>query len=496
MGIILRQSFANTMFSYMGAVIGFINMIWLFPFVLEAEQFGLTRVLFSMAVIGAQIASLGMGSVTLRFFPQFRNPDEKHFGYLFIALALPLAGFFVLIIAGLVFQDSIINYYSEDRALFADYYALVFPLLFFILYFHLLESYIRSLYDTVAATFLQDVLLRLFQTAAIVIYFTGWIPFGFFMILYAGTFGLQTLLLLCYIGYRRHLFLKPDFRKMTRFRAKSMADYAFFAILGSIAALAIGNIDMMMIGGMLSLSDTAIYAVSFYLASMIKIPSKGLQTISKPLIAQAHHQNDLGTISQIYSKSAINQLLVGGLLFIGIWINLEHVYRFLPEEYHAGMFVFLFIGLSNAGKMAFGLNATIIRTSSWYRFDLYVTLFLILLVIITNLLFIPVFGVTGAALGTALSYLLYKLAYLAYIRWRMKILPFTRKTIGAIGLLVFTFFISRMVPELPIWPLDLIVRSAVATGILLSGIFMFHLSDDLKTAIEHAFRWMRSLWKK
>lgn len=488
MGIILRQSFTNTLYSYAGAVIGFINIIWLFPFVLEADQFGLTRVMISVGIIGAQVASLGMGNVTLRFFPQFRNREKGHFGFLFLALIVPLAGFILLSLAGWLFRRPFILFYSDDSTLFGEYFLLLFPLLFFLLYFHVLESYIRSLLDTVAATFLQDVLLRLLQTAVVLIYFFADIPFGLFMLLYTGSFGIQTLLLLIYIGFKKELFLRPDVSNLTPQRMRSMTDYALFAIIGSVTTIALGNIDMLMVGGMIGLAETAVYAVSFYLGSIIKIPSKALLKISQPLIAEAHHRDDLDSIAVIYTKSSINQMLVGGLLFIGIWANIAHIYRFLPELYHGGMSVFLLIGFAKWINMAAGLNTAIIRTSKWYRFDLYATLLLLVLTIGTNLLFIPLFGITGAALATAISILIHNLVCVVYVYHRFGIQPFTRKTGTGIILLGVTLLAGLYLPSLPVWMADLLLRSALITIMATAGLFLFRLSDDLQDMILNAWR--------
>jgi len=486
MGLILRQSFANTIYSYIGALIGFVNVIWLFPYVLEAEQFGLTRVMISIGIIGAQVASLGMGNVTIRFFPLFRNPGRRHFGFLFFAVTVPLAGYLLLSLLGWIFQSPVIQFYADDSALFGDYYLLLFPLLLFILYFHILESYIRSLFDTVVATFFQDILLRLFQTAVVLIYYFGYIPFGMFMWMFVGTFGLQTLLMLLYIGFKKQLFVIPDFSILTRPRIKSMAEYAAYAFLGSVTAMTLGNIDMLMVGGMTNLAETAVYAVSLYLATMIKIPARALMKISQPLIAEAQYKKDLNTISEIYTKSSINQMLVGGVIFIIIGVNLDHVYQFLPEEYHAGAYVFLFIGLAKMIDMTAGLNAAIIRTSSWYRFDLYATLLLVVLTVVTNLIFIPIFGITGAAMATALSVLIHNASYAIYVQIRMGIHPFTKKNLSGIAVLITALLIAWGIPEFPVWSIDLVFRAAVSVAIVTIGIFVLDLSEDLQNFIRQS----------
>lgn len=484
MGVILKQSFANTIYSYAGAFLGFVNIIWLFPYVLEAGEFGLTRVMISIGIIGAQVASLGMGNVMIRFFPLFRNPARRHYGFLFLAAVIPLGGYLLLSLFGWLFRSPVIAFYADDSTLFGDYYTLLFPLLFFILYFHILESYIRSLFDTVVATFFQDILLRLFQTAVVIIYYLEWIPFALFLWMFVGSFGLQTLLMLLYIGFKRQLSLIPDLKGiLTRSRIKEMSQYAAYAFLGSVTAMTLGNIDLLMVGGMLHLAEAGVYAVSLYLATMVKVPAKALMKISQPLIAEAQYKKDMATLSEIYTKSSINQMLAGGIVFILIGVNLHHIYRFLPDAYLAGAWVFLFIGLAKMIDMTAGLNAAIIRTSEWYRFDLYATLLLLLLTVGTNILFIPLFGITGAAIATALSVLIQNAVYAVYVKYRMDIHPFSKKNLTAAATLVLALLIAWGFPELPWWMADLVLRSAVALAVILTGLFMLNLSRDLQNFI-------------
>lgn len=491
MGVILRQSFLNTLYAYAGAVIGFINIVWLFPYVLDPDEFGLTRVLLSAGIVASRFAGLGMGNVTLRFFPEFRDPGKHHHGFLFLAIIIPLAGYLLLSALLYLFRDPVIQFYSGESALFADYFLLIFPLTLFILYFHILESYVRSLYDTVTATFLQDILLRLLQTAAVLLFLYRMITFEMFMWLFAGTFALQVLILLGYVAWRGQLLTAIRLEKITPERTARMWRYALFAILASLAHMAMGNIDMLMIGGMLSLADTAIYAVAFYLASMIRIPSRSLVKIASPMIADAMHRQDLQAVQQIYQKSSINQLLVGGLLYVLVWMNLDHLFRFLPEIYSAGAVVFLLAGLSHLFFMGSGLSSAIIQLSDWYRFDFYNTLLKLLLAIGLNLLLLPVWGIAGAAFGAALTMLLYAGLSVWLVWKRLAMQPFNTKTALLLATMAAAVLAGWMLPSLPWWIADLLVRSTLIAAIFAGGWALFDLSEDFRPLVNRALGLLR-----
>ena len=182
MGVIFRQSIQNTIISYTGVGLGFIITIWMYPNILTAEQYGLTRVLLSLAMVSTQLANLGMKNTIIRFFPYFRDKETDHHGFLFLSLIIPLAGFVVLSLGLYLFKPGIIQYFIEKSELLVEYYWLIVPLAFSILFFHVVTSFVQALYDTVLSSFLMDIGVRLLTAILLIVYFMGWITFEEFMV--------------------------------------------------------------------------------------------------------------------------------------------------------------------------------------------------------------------------------------------------------------------------------------------------------------------------
>lgn len=69
MGIIARQTIKGSIYSYLGAIIGFINVALIMPQIFSTDQIGLTNLLIALSTILGQFGSLGMINVTIRQFP-------------------------------------------------------------------------------------------------------------------------------------------------------------------------------------------------------------------------------------------------------------------------------------------------------------------------------------------------------------------------------------------------------------------------------------------
>ena len=77
MGKILKQSFWSTVVIYFGVLLGFINSIILFPKFLSTEQIGLIRQIISAATILIPIATFGVSSAYVKFYPLVKESVKE-----------------------------------------------------------------------------------------------------------------------------------------------------------------------------------------------------------------------------------------------------------------------------------------------------------------------------------------------------------------------------------------------------------------------------------
>lgn len=479
MGIVIRQSFWNTAVSYFGVLLGAINVIWLFPTLLGDVQFGVTRLLLSGSLITAQFAQLGMGNVTYRFFPQFHDPENGHRGFLRILLLVPLLGFVLCIGIFFIFQDAIASFFVEKAPLFVAYDAFLIPLVAFILYFNVLDAWLRSIYRTVSGSFVREVVLRLLQTAAVLMYAMGWFDFYGFVIAFVGVHGVATAILLLWTIYAGEFSIRSAYSPPFESTNKDMRSYALYAIMGGISAIAVANLDLLMVGGYLGEANAGYYAIAFFIGTFISIPERSITKISYPIISQAFKDDNKDLITTMYKKSSLNQIVIGLLIFIGIWANVDNAVALLPDGFAAARNVMIIISAAKLIDMATGANSIILLNSPWYRFDLITNILLVGLTIITNLLLIPIYGLEGAAWATFITIAVYNIVKFVYIWIKMGIQPFESGILKALVAGCLAFLVSLLLPTLShVW-VDLIIRSLIISLVYGITVLKWNISDDI-----------------
>lgn len=479
MGIVKKQGLQASIVTYIGLALGYINIVLLFPRILEPEQFGLTRVLISVAAVFAQFAQLGVPHITFRYFPYFNDKALKHKGFLFFSLLIPVAGIVFFTILFFIFQSQILSYYERNSQLFVQYYYFLFPLAIFTLYFDIMFAYACSNLKTVVPSFFKEVFPRIYNGILILVFFLDIISFEQFLYLFILGYAFQVIGLLIYLLWLKQLFLEPIFKYFNKSMIREMLVYGIFVFLAGATSMLINNIDVIMISSLSGLAQTAIYSVAYFIGQVIMVPARAISLTVLPLIADAWKGSNISKIETLYKKTSINQSVIGSLLFIGIWANIDNIIFFMPGEYAGGKYVIFFIGLAKLFEMYVGIVGGLIVTSRFYKFLLMNNVFLVVIIIIANLIFIPMYGIIGAGLATAICVLLVNTINVLFVLIKFKLQPFSVNSLKMLLIGGAVLFFNYFIPKIDNVYLDILIRSSVISLIFGFLVLKFKISSDI-----------------
>jgi O-antigen/teichoic acid export membrane protein len=280
------------------------------------------------------------------------------------------------------------------------------------------------------------------------------------------------------------LFIKPDFGFIDKGIAREMLNVGFFGILSSFSGVLVMNIDVIMVEKMLGLSAAGIYTVTFFFGTLILVPLRTMGKIGSVVIADAWKRNDIETIADIYKKSSINLSVIGMLLFIGIWGNIDNVFFLIKEEYLPGKMVIFYIGIANLIDISSGINPQIIVNSKYYRYLSYFLAGFVVLLILSNLMLIPVMGLVGAAVASLISKFVYNIVKIVFLYQKYRIQPFSFKFIYLIFIGLLSYWLSTLMPAYPNFMVDLVLRSLLITILFMLPVYFLRVSDDVNRKID------------
>jgi len=495
MGIVIRQSIYSTIISYVGVVIGYINLLYLYPKFLSLEQVGLFRTIQDAAILFSPFAQFGLTQSIFRFYPQLVKDKKSSHAFISLMGLMALMGFAVFFIVFKIFETPLLSYFQDNAKEIIQYTTLVLWLTLILVMVAVLEAYSRSVLRTVIPNLLREVMARLFLSVLVLLYFLGFITFNQFIIGSVVSYLLWLLVLLFYLYQQGEVSFKMNFTILDKTKFPELIKYSLLSFAGMAGLILIGKIDSLMVSALLGLSANAIYTTAFYMAAVIEIPKRALSQITMPLISRAFEKNDLKEVAELYRKTSINQFIIGSFILIGVWINLDSLFLLMPNgaKYEAGKWVVVIVGIGKLTDMLFGPSSEIIVLSKYYKFNIILILLLAAIVIISNNLLIPKYGIEGAALGSAFALITFNVAKYIFIYVKYKIQPFEKTTLKVLIIAAITFGVNQFSFNIDFVVLEILLRS-IFTTMVFGGLVL--LSKVSPEANELFFKVLKKLLNK
>ncbi len=447
----------------------------------------MSRVLIENGAIFAAVAHLGAPYIGDRFFARFRDDASGHQGFFVFLLALPVLGSAIFSTAYLLFGAQIATYFSAKSPLLSQYHLFVVPLTIFGVYLLVLESYLRNNSRIAIPTAVREIYLKGATMLLALLFGFGWLGFEAMLYGLLVLYGSAVLILLGYVAHLGKFYWRYDFftRVLDRSLLREMLYYGLFIVLGGLGVNAMLMIDRVMLSGEQGLKAAGIFIIAMYIVNVMEIPRRALGQISIPIISKALRDDDMVHLRSMYQKSALHQLIAGGIMFLLIWCNIDAIFGLLPKggTYGQGKMVVLALALAKLFDMSNGLSAEIITYSRYFRFATYFVLLMAAFNIGANWLLIPTYSYNGAAWATAATTLLYSALRVIFVWRNFHLLPYTPAAVKVLLIFGAVWLLGALLPNLGdslLWlALSIGIRSALMLSLAAWLVIQWRVSADL-----------------
>ena len=483
MGVVIRQSLKGTFVNYIGVVLGIFVQFYIVAKYVDPEVLGLSKVIYEIAFLLSTLALLGSGSTGMRFFPYFKDKESGNNGFLFYYLLFPILGVTLMTTLYVCLRGPIEGYFASKSPLFNEYFFYVIPMMVVLCFWVWSENYANINMRIAVPKAVREVGMRVMMLAIYVAFgkqyldvtglIVGFIVCYAMCMLTSGAYALR-------VGSRslRHdwSFITPDLRRKVLY-------YAGFLMLSTISGNIIQQMDLFMLSGVKGLYDAGIYTMVIYMAEVVNMPSRNITPISTPLAAEAMKNGDTHKAQQLYRQVSVHQMLASTVLLMLVWINLDNIFAIIPngDKFAAGKWAVLFLGLSKVVYGTLNFGNTLISFSRYYYWTLFIAIVLAAISIGTNLYFIPIYGMSGAALASLITVLV-SYAYQQYlVQVKVKTNPFTWAHLRILIILAMLFAVNWLVPSLAGYSpwLDIVVRTLVLMSVAAVLIYVLRISPQI-----------------
>ncbi len=484
MGIVVKQSFKNTLILFLGFAIGGLNTLFLYTNFLHTDYYGLVIFVLSTSSLLLPLFVFGMQHTIIKYFTSYKTKFEQD-QFLTSALVLPLLIIIPLALIGTLAYDTIADWLSHKNSIIKPYAYLIFFIAIFMGYFEVFYAFSKVQLQSVFGNFIKEIFARVSVTILLVTVYFQWISQIEFVYALVIVYGLRMLIMMAY-AFRIY---KPHFVFKFPENIREIVSYSFYIILAGSASGILLEIDKFMIPQIKQIAEVAYYGVGVYIAQVVAIPSRAMQQIINPITAKELNANNLKEVGMLYKKSSITLLVAGGLLFLLINLNVRDLYEFIGKpEYSVGVWIVFMLSIAELYKLALGTNGAILTNSKFYRMFFYFSLAMALSVILLNKWLIVLIGIDGAALATLVVVLVFSTFKIIYVQQKLQMQPFSAKTIQVV-LLIALLYVPFYFVDFGLHPiLNIVLKTILISILYMVLVFKLRISQEVNALVHKYMR--------
>lgn len=478
MGIVVNQSIKNTIITYLGFGIGAINVLFLFTKFIDPVYFGVITFILSTANIMMPLMAFGVHNTIVKFYSSFKTRHSQN-GFLTLMLLLPFIVIIPAIGISFIAFDTVSSWISKENPIVGDYtwYIVVTAISF--AYFEVFYAWSKVQLQSVFGNFMKEVFHRVCTTILLLFVYLEYISTQELIQAIVGVYVLRMIIMKVYAYSLRFPSLKHIQLKGT---SRILKYTSLIIIAGSVANIIL-EIDKFMIGKYVAIENVAFYGVAIYIATVIGVPLRAMHQITYPLTAKLLNEKNKIELKKLYQKSALSLFIISGFIFLIIILNINQLYVLLPDEYTNGFIIVFVIGLAKLYDNALGNNNAILFNSDYYRVVLLLGVLLAISTVILNALFIPEFGINGAAYASCITIFLYNTIKVLFVYLKFKMQPFTNNTYKTLVLIILSG-VCFYFWEFSFHPLVNIALKSLLLSVFYGVIvYRFNLSTDITVLI-------------
>ena len=487
MGVVARQGLKYGIVSYLSFLLGTISTIFIYPS--NPEFLGKIRFVQPSAEIIYPFVVFGLSYANIRFHQRFKAKNQQ-VDFLWFSLKC-LAFNYVIIV--LIYWLLAVLFPRVAQSDSWEMRQFVLPVVLILAVTQLLARYITNFKRVAVTGIFENFFPKVGSLTAFLLCVYLGFSVTFSLYVFVGFFALAAIGLVFYFFRlnKDHKSGSLSILDDKKFRSE-LFFFCLFSLLGNVGNQWALRIDNFMIAELIDYKQNGIYSILMSIVGFLTVPLLGIYAISGPVIVEKLEYNKLDDLNEFYQKVSKFLFLFGTVLLACIFAGMDYLFALMnngQDLLNAKSVVYI-LGVATLFDLATGFNSQIISYSKYYRFNIYALLFLAVVTILLNWIFIVYFGwgIEGVALATAVSLTLFNIIKLIFNYRKFGIYPFSKVYISILSIGILGVFLAWILPDFKNNFLNLFLKPSIVFLLFLVGNVFFKfisfkeiLNTNLKT---------------
>ncbi|MDY7396191.1 flippase [Aureibaculum sp. 2210JD6-5] len=209
---------------------------------------------------------------------------------------------------------------------------------------------------------------------------------------------------------------------VTKVKAKSLLLRSYPMMISASMIYLIFSVDTIMLGMLETSENVGIYRIVSQVSSVISVFIIVLGTVVGPKISKLYANNEISEFKKLIQNSSKILFYISFPLLILILIFAYQILGFFGTSYQKGHTSLIILSVCQFLFVVTGFVDIILNMTGHQKIFGKITIFTAALNITLNLIFIPKYGINGAAMATGFSIVLNNLIGLFYIKKKLNVI--------------------------------------------------------------------------
>jgi O-antigen/teichoic acid export membrane protein len=250
--------------------------------------------------------------------------------------------------------------------------------------------------------------------------------------------------------------------------------------VANLAQITIQRIDIVLVAIILGPAEAAIYTAATRFLVAGQFANSALSQAAQPRFAELFAVDDRRGANVVYRATTAWLVMLTWPLYLLAVIYGPEILSIFGHSYRAGDMVMVILGLTMLVATACGQVDMVLITTGRSSWSLANGLMAVFVNVGLDLLLIPRYGITGAAIGWAVAIIITNLIPLAQLAASKRLNPFGHGTFIAIGLSVVSFAVIPLAARAAFGPGAVASLGAVGAGCLVQAAGLWWFRDSLR----------------
>lgn len=202
---------------------------------------------------------------------------------------------------------------------------------------------------------------------------------------------------------------------------KYFFNYSIPLLFASLMGSLLTKIDILILGVYRTDYEVGIYQTAILVSGVLSVILPIIINVYAPKVSILAAENKLQEIGKLHKKISKYLLLLAFIILVGVISLDRYILSIFGPEYLAAERALTFLMIGQFFNIAVGAVWTTMAMLGYPRYQFYVNIIILILNVILNLIFIPKFGIEGAAITTMISVIITNLSGHFFVKLKLKL---------------------------------------------------------------------------